>query len=154
MSKAYTFDLDSVEIVNKPKFKEPERPIDEMAEGKLAKLIDQLEKKLFKIIECDEVKEIRERKYLTYEACILYYQIMEFTSLLNTCNESREIAINLAGLYFSIDFGIVKNVPPHLLAPNGRLFNIVLEHIVEPDVIDFAYILKEKVVKRPSPVYG
>lgn len=134
MSKAYTFDLDSVEIANKPKFKEPERPIDEMAEGKLAKLIDQLEKKLFKIIECDE--------------------IMEFTSLLNTCNESREIAINLAGLYFSIDFGIVKNVPPHLLAPNGRLFNIVLEHIVEPDVIDFAYILKKKVVKRPSPVYG
>lgn len=154
MSKAFTFDVGSVEIANKPKFKEPEYPINELAEGKLAKLVDQLEKKLFKIIECDEVKEIRERKYLTYEACILYYQIMEFASLLSVLNGNREIAINLAGLYFSIDFGIVKNVPPHLLAPNGSLFKTVVEHIAEPEVIDFAYILKEKVVKRHPPVYG
>lgn len=154
MSKTFTFDIGSVEIANKPKFKEPERPINEMAEGELANLIDQLEKKLFKIIECDEVKDFRGRKYLTFEASILYFQIMEFASLLNTPNENREIAINLAGLYFSIDFNMVKNLPSHLLAPNGKLFNIVLEHIAEPDVIDFAYILKEKVVKRPPPVYG
>lgn len=154
MSKAFTFDLDSVEITNKPKFKELERPMGETAEGKLAKLIDQLEKKLFKIIECDEVKDIRERRYLIYEASILYWQIMEFASLLNALNGNREIAINLAGLYFSIDFGIVKNVPPHLLVPNGSLFKTVIEHIAEPDVIDFAYILKEKVVKRPPPAFG
>lgn len=154
MSKAFTFDLKSVEVANRPKFKEPERPMDELAIGKLAKLIDQLEKKLFQVIECDDVKEIRERRHLTYEACILYYQIMEFSSLLNTHSENREIAINLAGLYFSIDFGIVKNVPPHLLAPNGSLFKMVIEHIAEPDVIDFAYILKEKVVKRPPPLFG
>lgn len=154
MSKAFTFNLESVEIANKPKFKEPEHPIDEMVEGKLAKLIDRLEKNLFKIIECDEVKDIRERKYLIYEASILYWQIMEFASLLNALNGNREIAINLAGLYFSIDFGIVKNVSPHLLVPNGRLFKVVLEHIAEPDVIYFAYILREKVVKRPPPVCG
>ena len=154
MSKAFTFDVESVEIANKPKFKEPERPIDEMAEGKLAELIDQLEKKLFKIIKCNEVKDIRERKYLTYEACILYWQIMEFASLLNALNANREIAINLAGLYFSIDFGIVKNAPPHLLAHSSSLFKTVVEHIAEPEVIYFVYILREKVVKRPPPLFG
>ena len=154
MSKTFTFDIGSVEIANKPKFKEPERPINEMVEGELANLIDQLEKLLFKIVEGDETRDGRNRKDLIYEASFTYYQIMKEASYLSKDTPTKEIAIEMAGLYFSIDFGIVKNVPWFLVAPNGSLFKIIIEHIAEPDVIDFAYILKEKVIKRPPPLFG
>lgn len=154
MSKAFTFDLDSVEIANKSKLKADDCLSKFVKEGELVQLINKLEKLLFKIVECDETRDGRNRKDLIYEASILYWKIMEFASLLNALNANREIAINLAGLYFSIDFGIVKNVPSHLLAPNGSLFKTVVEHIAEPEVIYFTYILKEKVVKRPPPIYG
>lgn len=151
MSKAFTFDLDSVEVINKSK---PEGVEPKVREGKLGELIKDLEKKLFKIIECDEFKDAHERACLTYEASVLYYQIMNEANLLSRYNDKREIAINLAGLYFSVDFGIMKSFDWFLVAPNGSLFKVIIDQIAEPTVINFAYILKEKVVKRPPPIFG
>lgn len=151
MSKAFTFDLDSVEIVNKSKSEEVEPKV---REGKLDELIKDLERKLFKIIECDEFKDMHERVRLTYDASVLYYQIMDEANLLSRYNDKREIAINLAGLYFSVDFGVMKSFDWFLVAPNGSLFKTIIDQIAEPTVINFAYILKEKVVKRPPPLFG
>lgn len=151
MSKAFTFDLESVEIVNKSKSEEVEPKV---REGKLDELVKDLERKLFKIIECDEFKDMHERVRLTYDASVLYYQIMDEANLLSRYNGKREIAINLAGLYFSVDFGVMKSFDWFLVAPNGSLFKVIIDQIAEPTVINFAYILKEKVVKRPPPVYG
>ncbi len=154
MSKAYTFDLDSVEVINKSKLKANEFLSKFVKEGELVQLINKLEKLLFKIIKCDETKDTRNRKDLIYEASFTYYQIMKEASYLSKDTGEKEIAIKLAGLHFAIDFGIVKNVPWFLIAPNGSLFKIIIEHFAEPDVIDFAYILKEKIVKRPPPLFG
>lgn len=151
MSKAFTFDLDSVEVVNKSKSEEVEPKV---REGKLDELVKDLERKLFKIIECDEFKDMHERVRLTYDASVLYYQIMDEANLLSRHNGKREIVINLAGLYFSVDFGIMKSFDWFLVAPNGSLFKVVIDQIAEPTVINFAYILKEKVVKRPPPLFG
>lgn len=154
MSKAYTFDLDSVEVINKSKLKANEFLSKFVKEGELVQLINKLEKLLFKIIKCDETKDTRNRKDLIYEASFTYYQIMKEASYLSKDTGEKEIAIKMAGLHFAIDFGIVKNVPWFLIAPNGSLFKIIIEHFAEPDVIDFAYILKEKIVKRPPPLFG
>ena len=154
MSKAYTFDLDSVEIANKSKLKADDCLSKFVKEGELIQLINKLKKLLFKIVECDETRDGRNRKDLIYEASFTYYQIMKEASYLSKDTPTKEIAIEMAGLYFSIDFGIVKNVPWFLVAPNGSLFKIIIGHIAEPDVIDFAYILKEKVIKRPPPLFG
>lgn len=151
MSKAFTFDLDSVEIVNESK---PEGVEPKVREGKLDELVKDLERKLFKIIECDEFKDMHERVRLTYDASVLYYQIMDEANLLSRHNDKREIAINLAGLYFSVDFGIMKSFDWFLVAPNGSLFKTIIDQIAEPTVINFAYILKEKVIKRPPPLFG
>lgn len=151
MSKAFTFDLDSVEIVNKSKSEEVEPKV---REGKLDELVKDLERKLFKIIECDEFKDMHERVRLTYDASVLYYQIMDEANLLSRYNGKREIVINLAGLYFSVDFGVMKSFDWFLVAPNGSLFKVIIDQIAEPAVINFAYILKEKVVKRPPPLFG
>lgn len=151
MSKAFTFDLDSVEVVNKSKSEEVEPKV---REGKLDELVKDLERKLFKIIECDEFKDMHERVRLTYDASVLYYQIMDEANLLSRHNGKREITINLAGLYFSVDFGVMKSFDWFLVAPNGSLFKVVIDQIAEPTVINFAYILKEKVVKRPPPLFG
>lgn len=154
MSKAYTFDLDSVEVINKSKLKANEFLSKFVKEGELVQLINKLEKLLFKIIKCDETKDTCNRKDLIYEASFTYYQIMKEASYLSKDTGEKEIAIKMAGLHFAIDFGIVKNVPWFLIAPNGSLFKIIIEHFAEPDVIDFAYILKEKIVKRPPPLFG
>ena len=154
MSKAYTFDLDSVEAVNKSKLKVDECLSKFVKEDELIQLVSKLEKLLFKIVWCDETKDARNRKDLVYEASFTYYQIMKEASYLSKDTSVKEIAIEMAGLYFAIDFGIVKNVPWFLIAPNGSLFKVIIEHIAEPDVIDFAYILKEKVIKRPPPLFG
>lgn len=154
MSKAYTFDLDSVEVINKSKLKADDFLSKFVKEGELVQLVNKLEKLLFKIVECDEIRDGRNRKDLVYEASFTYYQIMKEASYLSKDTSAKEIAIEMAGLYFAIDFGIVKNVPWFLIASNGSLFKIIIEHFAEPDVIDFAYILKEKVVKRPPPLFG
>lgn len=154
MSKAYTFDLDSVEVINKSKLKANEFLSKFVKEGELVQLINKLEKLLFKIIKCDETKDTRNRKDLIYEASLTYYQIMKEASYLSKDTGEKEIAIKMAGLHFAIDFGIVKNVPWFLIAPNGSLFKVIIDQIAEPTVINFAYILKEKVVKRPPPLFG
>ena len=48
----------------------------------------------------------------------------------------------------------MKSFDWFLVAPNGSLFKVIIDQIAEPTVINFAYILKEKVVKRPPPLFG